>query len=164
VEQDEGAMVEIDVEVVSLEIGWMEASNLVMGYYTEGIRSIWLKWLIIRLGRVLRCIRPRRRCGPWRMRKITPRTEGLILIGIVVRVGCPLHALLVWSRCLRPPLINITELFSLTFSPLVYNLQSRQIRELICGMYFLTYRENLYNIQWTFISGVSFSAFMEKYS
>lgn len=84
-----------------------------------------------------------------------------ILVGIVIKVGCTLHALLVWSRSLRSPLINKIEFLNLTFFPLVYNFQFRK-RTLIHRMVSLTNCEDLYDIDWTFISGVPCSEFREK--
>ena len=63
-EQGEGAVVEMEVEAIRLEIGCMVASNPVMVYSTEVVGEHMAEMIDWWLGMVLRCKRSRRRCGP----------------------------------------------------------------------------------------------------
>ena len=88
-------------------------------------QSIRLKRLVGWLGVILRCIRPTSGCRPGRMRRGPPRRYGCDLVGVVICMGQPLHALLVWSRPRRSPLVNVEKLLSDPFSSLIYNFESR---------------------------------------
>ncbi len=92
------------------------------------------------------------------MSRRTPRGKECILIGMVVGIRCTLYALLVWPRSLRPPLVDIEELFSHTFNSLIHNFQSKKIRALIYGVVLLINQAYIYKIQWKFISRVASGA------
>ena len=76
-------MVEMEVEAIEMELGCMGASTHGMVNPLRLWRSIWLKWLVGRLGMVLRCKRLGRRCGPRRMRRRAPRGNEFILIKVI---------------------------------------------------------------------------------
>ena len=87
---------------------------------------------------ILRCKGPRRRCGPGRMSRGTPRRYGRHLVGVVVFPRCPLHPLLVWCRSMQPSLGYVVELFTDSLSPLIYSFKSEQGKTLIYGIIFFT--------------------------
>ena len=68
----------------------------------------------------------------------SPRRYGCGLVGVVICMGRPLHALIVWSRPMRSPLVYAAERLSDPFNSLIDNFESRKRREIICGVVFFT--------------------------
>lgn len=79
--------------------------------------------------------------------------KGCIMVWIERRIIFNLHALLVWSRPLWPPLVDETKMLQATLFPLIYNLQACKRGTFFSCMFLLTNRANIYDIQWALIYG-----------
>ena len=74
---------------------------------------------------VRRCKRPRIRYKLGGMSRGAPRGNGCFLVRVVICIGLPLHAMLVWLKPMTPSLIYVVELFIHPFSSLIHSFSSR---------------------------------------